>query len=386
VTYTFRNLTPGRSTFQFDCPTWDMLNSRDERGGVYWTHVIRTEAATNTAGAAMSDARVTTHQVMRGDARQLSGVADASVDLVVTSPPYWTLKQYAPHADQLGAIDDYEQFLVELDQVWRECFRALTPGGRMCIVVGDVCLSRRKHGRHRVIPLHADITTRCVQIGFDNLAPIFWYKIANIRTEMDRPGYFLGKPFEPNGIIKNDVEYILLLRKPGEYRHPSEIQREQSRIEKSVYHLWYRQIWDDVGGHSTREHPAPFPLEIADRLIRMFSFVDDTVLDPFLGTGTTTLAAMLAGRNSIGVEIDAGYLELARRRLCKHDRMSGMEIRESESAPDSWQFTAHPAKWATTAKVTSRGSLRGRTKTRKPKKAANPTELETMPIPWSETA
>jgi site-specific DNA-methyltransferase (adenine-specific) len=334
----------------------------------------------------MNDARVTTHQIKLGDARKLTGVADTSVDLVVTSPPYWTLKEYAPHVDQLGAVDDYQQFLAELDHVWRECFRVLTPGGRMCIVVGDVCLSRRKHGRHRVIPLHADITTRCVQLGFDNLAPIFWYKIANIRTEMDRPGYFLGKPFEPNGIIKNDVEYILLLRKPGEYRHPSELQREDSRIDKSVYHQWYRQIWDNVAGHSTREHPAPFPLEIADRLIRMFSFVDDTVLDPFLGTGTTTLAAILCGRNSVGMEIDENYLELAHRRLHKQNRVSGMEIHEIDSAPNIWQFSAQPAIWATTAKAKSRGSLRGRAHARKSKKITEQSGLETLPISWSETA
>lgn len=184
----------------------------------------------------------TTHRVVLGNARNLTAIGDGEVHLVVTSPPYWTLKRYHDHMGQLGAIEGYPQFLDELDRAWRECYRALAPGGRLCIVVGDVCLSRRKAGRHRVVPLHADITTRCVALGFDNLAPIFWYKIANIQTEMDRPGYFLGKPFEPNGIIKNDVEYILLLHKPGEYRHPSDEQRERSRIPKDVCARWYRQI------------------------------------------------------------------------------------------------------------------------------------------------
>jgi modification methylase len=284
----------------------------------------------------------TTHRVLLGDARRLTAVADGEVHLVVTSPPYWTLKRYHDHSAQLGAIAEYSQFLDELDQVWRECFRALAPGGRLCIVVGDVCLSRRKAGRHRVVPLHADITTRCVALGFDNLAPIFWYKIANIQTEMDRPGYFLGKPFEPNGIIKNDVEYILLLRKPGEYRHPTDEQRERSRIPKDVYARWYRQIWDDVGGASTREHPAPFPLEIADRLVRMFSFVDDTVLDPFLGTGTTTIAALDAGRNSVGVEIDPRYLWLARQRLRRHHLPPGAEVRVMGESGEIEAITSAP--------------------------------------------
>ncbi len=274
----------------------------------------------------------TTHRVLLGDARNLTAIGDGEVHLVVTSPPYWTLKRYHDHTGQLGAIEGYPQFLDELDRAWRECYRALAPGGRLCIVVGDVCLSRRKAGRHRVVPLHADITTRCVALGFDNLAPIFWYKIANIQTEMDRPGYFLGKPFEPNGIIKNDVEYILLLRKPGEYRHPTDEQRERSRISKDVYARWYRQIWDDVGGASTREHPAPFPLEIADRLVRMFSFVGDTVLDPFLGTGTTTLAALDAERNSIGVEIDPRYLRLVRQRLLRHRLPPDAEIHITDEA------------------------------------------------------
>jgi modification methylase len=286
---------------------------------------------------------------------------------MVTSPPYWILKHYNEHPSQLGAIEDYRRFLNELDAVWRECYRALAPGGRLCIVVGDVCLSRRQAGRHRVVPLHADITTRCVALGFDNLAPIFWYKIANIQTEMDRPGYFLGKPYEPNGIIKNDVEYILLLRKPGQYRHPTEEQRERSRIAKEDYHRWYRQIWDDIGGATTREHPAPYPVEIAERLIRMFSFTDDTVLDPFLGTGTTALAAIQAGRNSIGVEIDPHYLRLARKRILSHRLPPGTRVivmdeageTETLSSPALLESPQAPPRRGTRRALRSRPGISG---------------------------
>ena len=236
-----------------------------------------------------------------------------SVHLVLTSPPYWTLKEYAPNADQLGHISDYEAFLAALKQVWEQCYRVLVPGGRLVCVVGDVCLSRRKHGRHVVVPLHADICVMCRKIGFDNLNPIIWYKIANASYEVERGAKFLGKPYEPNAIIKNDIEFILMQRKPGGYRKPTERQRRLSKLTKKEYDAWFRQFWN-LPGASTKDHPAPFPAELAYRLVRMFSFVDDTVLDPFLGTGTTSIAAMRCGRHSIGVDIEEQYLKQAERR------------------------------------------------------------------------
>lgn len=190
----------------------------------------------------------------------------------------------------------------------------LAQGGRLIIVVGDVCLSRSKHERHAVIPLHATIQESCRKLGFDNLAPIIWYKIANAVLEVDNGSSFLGKPYEPNAIIKNDVEYILMQRKPSAYRSPSLSARLLSVIPETEHRNWFRQIWE-LPGASTRHHPAPFPLELAERLIRMFSFVGDSVLDPFMGTGTSNLAASLWGRNSVGFEVDPVYFEQARRRL-----------------------------------------------------------------------
>jgi len=216
----------------------------------------------------------------------------------------------------LGDIADYETFLNELDKVWKGCFEALVPGGRMVVVVGDVCLSRKKHGRHHVIPLHADITAHCRKVGFDNLTPIFWYKIANASYEAEGNGAgFLGKPFEPNSVVKNDVEFILMLRKPGGYRSPSPQKRLLSVIPAAEHRKWFRQVWEDLPGESTKEHPAPYPLEVAERLVRMFSFYGDTVLDPFAGTGTTSVAASRLGRDSIGIEITPEYLAIAERRL-----------------------------------------------------------------------
>jgi DNA modification methylase len=256
----------------------------------------------------------TSHRLIVGDARDLSFLGDESVHLVVTSPPYWILKRYNENVNQLGHVDDYDTFLTELEKVWREVFRVLVPGGRLACVVGDVCLSRRKFGRHVVVPLHADICVSCRKIGFDNLNPIIWHKISNATYEVQNGSKFLGKPYEPNAIIKNDIEFILMQRKPGGYRKPTELQRRLSMIGKQEYSAWFRQFWS-LSGTSTRNHPAPFPLEIAYRLVRMFSFWGDTVLDPFCGTGTTMVAALRAGRNSIGIDIDRDYCRLAAQRL-----------------------------------------------------------------------
>jgi modification methylase len=256
----------------------------------------------------------TYHILVEGDGRDLSFLPDESVHLVVTSPPYWNLKRYNEHDLQLGHIDDYEEFLDSLNRVWSECLRILVPGGRLVCVVGDVCLSRKEYGRHLVMPLHSDISVACRKIGFDNLNPIIWHKISNANYEVSNGSKFLGKPYEPNAIIKNDIEFILMQRKPGGYRKPTERQRDLSRIDKKEFDLMFQQIWT-IPGASTKQHPAPFPIDLANRLVRMFSFHGDTVLDPFCGSGTTMLAAMRSNRNSIGVEIDHRYCESIMQRL-----------------------------------------------------------------------
>jgi modification methylase len=257
----------------------------------------------------------TRHRLIQADARDLSFFSDSSVHLVLTSPPYWTLKRYNESDYQLGHVRSYEDFLAQLERVWREVFRLLVPGGRLVCVVGDVCLSRRKNeGRHTVVPLHADICVICRKIGFDNLNPIIWHKIANASYEVSNGSKFLGKPYEPNAIIKNDIEFILMQRKPGGYRKPTDEQRRLSKIAKEDFDQWFQQFWN-ITGASTKEHPAPFPLELALRAVQMFSFVGDTVLDPFCGTGTTMVAALKTGRNSVGVEIDREYCRMAAVRL-----------------------------------------------------------------------
>lgn len=258
--------------------------------------------------------KATSHRLINGDSRDLSFLDDESVHLVVTSPPYWSLKRYNENPDQLGHIQEYETFLSEIEKVWRHAFRVLVPGGRLVCVVGDVCVSRRNFGRHLVFPLHADISVICREIGFDNLNPIIWHKISNATYEVANGSKFLGKPYEPNAIIKNDIEFILMQRKPGGYRNPTDAQRIGSKISKDDFNAWFQQIWN-IPGASTKHHPAPFPLELANRLVRMFSFVGDTVLDPFCGSGTTMVAALRSGRNSIGVEIDPEYSRMVARNL-----------------------------------------------------------------------
>lgn len=259
----------------------------------------------------------TLHRLYQADARNLDFIDDRSVHLVCTSPPYAMLKEYPDRPGQLGNLPDYEQFLDELDKVWAECARILVPGGRVACVVGDVCISRRAGGRHHVLPLSADIQVRARRLGLDNLTPIRWSKIANVRLEASRSARFLGKPNLPNGIVKNDIEHILLLRKPGGYRTSTVEQEHLSRIETDDYGRWFAPVWTGITGQLRTTHPAPYPLEVPRRLIRMFSFAGDTVVDPFVGTGTTAVAAVETGRNSISVDIDPDYLKSTRDRLSK---------------------------------------------------------------------
>ncbi|HSD00841.1 MAG TPA: site-specific DNA-methyltransferase, partial [Gaiellales bacterium] len=275
------------------------------------------------AGRRPAVGRPTMHLIAHGDARDLSWLQDESLHLVVTSPPYGLLKTYEDAPGQLGnghdptSVEAYESFLDELDRCFAECRRVLVPGGRICCVVGDICLSRRAAGRHLVLPLPADIQVRARRLGLDNLTPIRWLKVANIKLEASSSSWFLGKPNLPGGIVKNDIETIVMLRKPGGYRKPTPAMERESRISTAEYRTLFSPVWEDVRGESTRRwnHPAPYPEEISSRLIRMFSFAGDTVLDPFAGSGTTAASAIAHSRQSISVEIVPAYIETMQRRL-----------------------------------------------------------------------
>jgi len=261
----------------------------------------------------------TSHVLMQGDGRDLSKVADESIHLVVTSPPYFNLKPYESDANgaQLGRVGDYDSFLAELDKVWSECVRVLVPGGRVCCVIGDILIPRRLDGRHRVLPLPADIQVRSRNLGLDNLTPILWFKIGNRTNEAGggSSGYY-GKPYQPGAVIKNDHEHILMLRKPGAYRSTSMIQKALSMLQREEMDAWMRPVWSDIRGASLRNgHPAPYPVELAERIIRMFSFAGDVVLDPFAGSGSTAIAAVRSGRSSISVEVESSYVMTSASRI-----------------------------------------------------------------------
>jgi site-specific DNA-methyltransferase (adenine-specific) len=270
-------------------------------------------------------------------------LADASVHLIVTSPPYANLKRYVEgNADQLGHIPDYNDFLASMEQVLRECFRVLAPGGRVCAVVGDVNIARRDAGRHYVLPLSSDLKLVGRRVGLDNLQGITWLKVANIKLEASGSSRYLGKPNLPNGVIKNDTEHIIFLRKPG-YRSPSGEMEDASFIPDDEYARLFSTIWSDVPGASLKEHPAPYPLEIPLRLIRMFSFAGDVVLDPFGGTGTTALAAMRLGRASVSYEVEPDYIPMIAKRLQRQTLSTGEVVFERRHLEGSTAPVEFPA-------------------------------------------
>jgi DNA modification methylase len=242
------------------------------------------------------------------DCRRMPELAAASIDLVVTSPPYWQIKDYGSPG-QIGFGQSLHEYLGDLQQVWTECFRVLRAGGRLCVNVGDQFARSSVFGRYRVIPLHAEVICQCAEAGFDSMGSIIWRK----KTTMNTSGgaVVMGSyPYPPNGVVEIDFEYILLFRKPGKARTPSREIKELSALTREEWKAWFSGHWD-IGGARKNGHDAPFPEEIPRRLIRMFSFRGDTVLDPFMGRGTTAKAALALGRNAVGYEIRFDFLRLA---------------------------------------------------------------------------
>jgi DNA modification methylase len=235
-------------------------------------------------------------------------LADGSIDLVVTSPPYWQIKDYGSPG-QIGFGQSLHEYLRDLGRVWWECARVLREGGRLCVNIGDQFARASVFGRYRVIPLHAEIICQCAEAGFDSMGSIIWRK----KTTMNTTGgaVVMGSyPYPPNGVVEIDFEYILLFKKPGKSRTPAREIKERSVLTRQEWKSWFAGHWE-LGGARKDGHDAPFPDEIPRRLIRMFSFAGDTVLDPFIGRGTTAHAALSLGRNAVGYEIQGDFLREA---------------------------------------------------------------------------
>jgi DNA modification methylase len=253
-----------------------------------------------------------TARIILGDARCMAEVDDESVHLAVTSPPYWQIKDYGS-TDQIGYGQSLHNYLFDLSRVWRECWRVLQPGRRLCINIGDQFARSTVYGRYQVIPLHAEIIAQCAAVGFDYLGAIIWKKTTTIQTTGGATvmGSF---PHPPNGIVELDYEYILLFKKPGLAQPIPRSVKDESRLTKEEWKEYFSGHWV-FGGARQKGHGAMFPPELPRRLIRMFSFAGDTVLDPFLGSGTTAQAALELGRSAVGYEVQQEFAPLVRERL-----------------------------------------------------------------------
>ena len=254
----------------------------------------------------------TKHICVIGDSRKMDDVIDSSVHLVVTSPPYWQLKDYGTK-EQIGFNDSYEDYINNLNLVWKECYRVLHPGCRMIINIGDQFARAVYYGRYKIIPIRTEIIKYCEIIGFDYMGAIIWQK----KTTMNTTGgaTVMGSyPFPRNGIIEIDYEFILIFKKPGKAPRVDKTIKEQSRISKEKWKEYFAGHWY-FNGERQNNHIAMFPVELPKRAIEMFTFVGDTVLDPFLGSGTTSLAALITNRNSIGYEINKNFLPIINEKI-----------------------------------------------------------------------
>lgn len=246
----------------------------------------------------------TKHILINGDCRKMSLIPNESVQLIVTSPPYWQLKDYGTDT-QIGFNDTYEEYVNNLNIVWRECFRVLEQGCRLCINVGDQFARSAYYGRYKVVPIHAEIIRFCETIGFDYMGSIIWQKPTSMHTTGG--GKVMGSfPYPRGGIVKIDYEHILLFKKCGKAAPVSREVVDRSRLSTEEWNEYFSSHWTFDGARQDK-HIAVFPEELPKRLIKMFSFVGDTVLDPFMGSGTTALAASKLERNSIGYEINKNF-------------------------------------------------------------------------------
>ena len=276
----------------------------------------------------------TSHKIINGDSRQMSELKDNSVHLIITSPPYWQLKDYGTE-NQIGFNDSYESYINNLNLVWSECFRVLHDGCRLCINIGDQFARSVYYGRYKVIPIHSEIIKFCETIGFDFMGQIIWQKTTTMNTTGG--GAVMGSfPHPRNGIVKLDFEYILLFKKQGDAPKPTKEQKDNSVMTNEEWNTYFNGHWY-FNGAKQDKHLAMFPEELPARLIKMFSFPNETVLDPFMGSGTTALAAKKLNRNSVGYEINLEFIPIIKEKIGGNDAFMQVEtqiMKQSEITVD----------------------------------------------------
>lgn len=249
----------------------------------------------------------TNHKIIIGDSRNMSEVKKESVELVVTSPPYWQIKDYG-NKNQIGFNDNYSEYIANLNQVWAECYRVLKPGCRLCVNIGDQFARAITYGRYKIIPIRTEIIKFCESIGFDYMGAIIWQKMTTMNTS-GGASVMGSYPYPRNGLIAIDYEFILLFKKLGKMANNiSPAIKEQSKLSNEEWRKYFTGHWNFAGAKQNEGHIAMFPEELPRRLIKMFSFVGESILDPFLGSGTTSKTARELKRNSIGYEINKDFL------------------------------------------------------------------------------
>ena len=274
----------------------------------------------------------TIHKIVNGDSRQMNLIEDKSVNLVITSPPYWQLKDYGTE-NQIGYHENYETYINNLNLVWKECYRVLDNGCRMCVNIGDQFARAVYYGRYKVIPIRTEIIKFCESIGFDYMGAIIWQK--QTTTNTTGGASLMGSfPTPRNGILSIDYEFILIFKKLGTPKKVSKEIKDQSKMTTEEWKEYFSGHWN-FGGARQDGHIAMFPEELPKRLIKMFAFKGETVLDPFMGSGTTSLAARKLERNSIGYEVNPEFIEIAKNKLnINQADISGTSYEFLKDTPD----------------------------------------------------
>ncbi|MBN1234290.1 MAG: site-specific DNA-methyltransferase [Candidatus Coatesbacteria bacterium] len=258
----------------------------------------------------------TQHRIIIGDSRNMDDIENESVHLVITSPPYWQLKDYGDK-NQIGFNDTYKDYINNLNLVWNECMRVLHKGCRLCINIGDQFARAVYYGRYKIIPIRTEIIRFCETSGMDYMGAIIWQKVTTCNTTGG--AIIMGSyPFPRNGIIKLDYEFILIFKKQGKPPKVGSEIKEKSRLSREEWNEYFYGHWN-LPAEKQVAHMAMFPQELPARLIKMFSFYGETILDPFLGSGTSALAAMNLARNSIGYEINNKYIDIMHKKFEKRN-------------------------------------------------------------------